>query len=78
MTDQSITEVILKELSGLPEDQQADVLAFVRFLKIGLADAETTDRQFGIALDQARKIAESQNIRDEDIEIEIRAVPNSI
>ena len=73
MTDQSLTEVIIKELSTLPEARQADVLAFVRFLKIGLADAETTDLQFGIALDQARKIAESQNITDDDIENEIRS-----
>lgn len=73
MTDQSITEVILKEITGLPEDRQADVLAFVRFLKIGLADAETSDLQFRIALDQARKIAENQNITDEDIENEILA-----
>lgn len=73
MTDQSFAEVILKEISGLPEDRQADVLAFVRFLKIGMADAESTDLRFGIALDQARKITESQNLTDEDIENEIRA-----
>jgi hypothetical protein len=73
MADLTITETILKELSGLPEDQQADVLAFVRFLKIGLGDVETTDLQFEIALDRARKIAESQKISDEDIEEEIRA-----
>jgi hypothetical protein len=73
MTDQSLTDVILRELAGLPEDRQADVLAFVRFLKIGLADAETTDLRFDIALEQARKIADSKNITNDDIESEIRA-----
>ena len=73
MTEQTLTEAIIKELSALPEARQADVLAFVRFLKIGLADSETTDIQFGIALDQARKIAESQNITDQDIDREIRS-----
>jgi hypothetical protein len=72
MTDQSLTDAILKELAGLPEERQADVLAFVRFLKIGLADVETTAQQFDDAVKQARKIAESQNITLEDIEDEIR------
>ncbi len=73
MTEQSLTDMILRELAGLPEDRQADVLAFVRFLKIGLADIGTTPQQFDSALEKARKIAESQNITTEDIEAEIRA-----
>lgn len=73
MTDQSLTETILKELTALPEAQQADVLAFVRFLKIGLADAGTTAAKFDEALAQARRIAEEANISDEDIAAEIKA-----
>ena len=73
MTDQSFTDVIIKELVGVPESRQADVLAFVRFLKIGLADAEATAEQFDRAVSQARKIAESQGITADDIEGEIRA-----
>ena len=73
MTDESLTDVIVRELAGLPEERHADVLAFVRFLKIGLADVETTAQQFDRALEEARKIAESQNITDEEIEDEIRA-----
>jgi len=72
MTDQSLTEVILKELAGLPESQQADVLAFVRFLKIGLAEAATSSQQFEQAISQARKIVDQENITQEDIENEIR------
>jgi len=73
MTDQSLTDAIIKELAGLSEARQADVLAFVRFLKISLADMETTTQQFESALDQARKIAENRNITTEEIEDEIRA-----
>lgn len=72
MTDQTLTEMILKELAGLPESQQADVLAFVRFLKIGLADAAASPQQFDQALRQARKIADGEKITQEDIDKEIR------
>ena len=71
MADQSLTDVIVKELSGLQASRQADVLAFVRFLKIGLADTEKTAQQFDVALNQAREIAESLNITPDDIEAEI-------
>ncbi len=73
MSDQMLTELIVKELSGLPESRQAEVLAFVRFLKIGLADPKETAQRFDIALNQARKIAEDQQITPDDIDSEIRA-----
>jgi hypothetical protein len=72
MTDLSITEEILKELADLPESRQADVLVFVRFLKIGLADVSSIPPKFDQAVNQARKIAESQDISPEDINNEIR------
>jgi hypothetical protein len=73
MTDQLLTDMIIRELSGLPESRQAEVLAFVRFLKIGLADTKETAQRFDAALGQARKIAEDQQITPDDIEAEIRA-----
>jgi hypothetical protein len=73
MTDTTLSELILRELAGLPEARQADVLAFVRFLKIGLADADTVAAQFDRALVEARRIAEARGITDEDIENEINA-----
>jgi hypothetical protein len=60
MTDPSLTEVILKELSALPEARQADVLVFVRFLKIGLADVETTAQQFERALILQRNVGRKE------------------
>jgi tRNA A-37 threonylcarbamoyl transferase component Bud32 len=72
MTD--FEQMLLKEVSTLPESRQADVLAFVRFLKISLPDEEKIKKEFQEALAQARATAKRLNITDEDIENEIRAV----
>jgi hypothetical protein len=74
MTDQALTEIIMKEVSGLPAARQADVLAFVRFVKIGLADMPAVERQFDEALLEARKTARERQITDQDIADEIQAV----
>jgi hypothetical protein len=73
MSEQSLTDAIIRELAGLSEERQEDVVAFVRFLKIGLADMEAASQQFDDALLQARKIAEDNKITTEDIDAEIRA-----
>ena len=74
MTLTAFKEVLLREIETLPETRQADVLAFVRFLKIGLADPQTIERQFTDALAQARAIAVERGITETDIEAEIQAV----
>ena len=72
MTD--FEQVLLKEVSTLPEARQADVLAFVRFLKISLPNEEKIKADFKDALADARKTAKRLNITQDDIESEIRAV----
>ena len=72
MTD--FEQTLLKELSTLPESRQADVLAFVRFLKISLPDEEKIRADFKEALMDARETAKRLNITQEDIDAEIRAV----
>jgi hypothetical protein len=67
-------ETLLREVSTLPESRQADVLAFVRFLKISLPDNEKIRSDFKEALKDARETAERLNITQEDIDAEIRAV----
>ena len=67
-------QTLLREVSTLPESRQADVLAFVRFLKISLPDNEQIRSDFKDALKDARETAERLNITQEDIEAEIRAV----
>ncbi|HLE51084.1 MAG TPA: hypothetical protein VI755_03445 [Anaerolineales bacterium] len=74
MTNRTLEEAIIREIATLPEARQEDVLAFVRFLKIGLADEQTIEQQFTNALDQALVIAKERNITDQDINAEIRAV----
>ena len=67
-------QTLLREVSTLPESRQADVLAFVRFLKISLPDNEQIKSDFKEALKDARETAERLNITQEDIDAEIRAV----
>ena len=67
-------ETLLREVSTLPESRQADVLAFVRFLKISLPDNEKIKSDFKEALKDARETAQRLNITEEDIDAEIRAV----
>jgi len=67
-------QTILREISTLPEARQADVLAFIRFLKISLPDKEKIKADFEEALQDAQATAQRLNITQEDIEAEIRAV----
>ncbi len=69
-------QTLLREVSTLPEARQADVLAFVRFLKISLPDKEKIREDFKEALKDARETAQKLNITEADIEAEIRAVRN--
>ena len=64
----------MRELATLPESRQADVLAFVRFLKMSIPGEEQIRKDFGDALEDARATAAKYNITEEDIDAEIRAV----
>ena len=70
----TVKDILLRELESLPEQKQEDVLAFVRFLKIGLADSQYLEERFVASVAQARKIAEGRGITERDIEEEIAAV----
>jgi len=67
-------QILLREVATLPESRQADVLAFIRFLKISLPDKEKIRADFKEALKDAQVTAQSLNIIQEDIDAEIRAV----
>lgn len=67
-------ETLLREVATLPESRQADVLAFIRFLKISIRDDEALEREFDEAIKDARVTALKYNISEEDIDAEIRAV----
>lgn len=67
-------QTLLREVATLPESRQADVLAFIRFLKISLPNEEKIRKDFEEALKDARTTAQKYNITQEDIDAEIRAV----
>ncbi len=67
-------QTLLKEVATLPESRYADVLAFIRFLKISIRDDEALEREYDEAIKDARATALKYNIIEEDINAEIRAV----
>ena len=67
-------QTLLREVATLPESRQADVLAFIRFLKVSLPDGEKIKADFKEALKDARETAQRLNITQEDVDAEIRAV----
>lgn len=71
----TIDQTIMLELSTLPETRRADVLAFIRYLKLSIpTDQREIEERFDKALQAIRARAKEMNITDADIEAEIRAV----
>ena len=68
-------QTLLREVATLPESRRANVLAYVRFLKLGLTDdKEEIEKRFDASLRKVRARAKKLNITQEDIDAEIRAV----
>jgi hypothetical protein len=65
---------ILRELDDLPEARRADVLAYIRFLKLGLADEKALEKRFDESWKKVRVRAKKLKISQADINREIRAV----
>ena len=73
MTD--LEQTIMLEISTLPETRRADVLAFIRYLKLSVpSDQKELEEKFDKALQSIRARAKEMNITEADIEAEIRAV----
>ncbi|MCL5611304.1 MAG: hypothetical protein M1485_01925 [Chloroflexi bacterium] len=73
MTD--LEQTIMLEISTLPETRRADVLAFIRYLKLSIPiDQQELEERFDKALQSIRARAKEMNITEADIEAEIRAV----
>lgn len=67
-------ETLLQEVAALPKSRRADVLAFVRYLRISLMDEDEVERKYDAAIKKIRETAKRYNITEKDIEAEIRAV----
>ncbi len=68
-------QTLLQEVATLPKNRHADVLAFVRYLKLNIPNEEMElEKRFDRALKSIRSRAKRLNITQEDIGAEIRAV----
>ena len=67
-------QTLVNEISTLSESRRADVLAFIRFLKIGVKDDDELEREYDEAIKDARATAQKYNITQDVINAEIRAV----
>jgi len=69
-----LEQTIMLEISTLPEARLADVLTYVRFLKLGLADRDEIEKRFDKSWKKVRARAKQMKITQADIDAEIRAV----
>ncbi|MBU2609763.1 MAG: hypothetical protein KJ606_02280 [Chloroflexi bacterium] len=71
----NLEQTIMLEISTLPKTRRADVLAFIRYLKLSIpSDQIELEERFDKALKSIRARAKEMNITQEDIDAEIRAV----
>jgi hypothetical protein len=70
----NLEQTIMLEISTLPESRLTDVLKYVRFVKLGLADSDEIEKRFDESWKRVRARAKEMNITQEDIDAEIRAV----
>jgi hypothetical protein len=69
-----LERTIMLEISTLPESRLEDVLTYVRFLKLGLADREEIEKRFDKSWKRVRARAKKMKITQADIDTEVRAV----
>jgi len=67
-------QTLVNEISTLSESRRADVLAFIRFLKISMRDDDELEQEYDDAIQDARATAQRYNITQDVIDAEIRAV----
>ena len=67
-------QILLQEVATLPESQRADVLAFVRYLRLTLAEDSEIEARYDAAIATIRETAAKYNITEQDIDDEVRAV----
>ena len=67
-------QILLQEVPTLPESRRADVLAFVRYLRLTLAEDSEIEARYDAAIATIRETAAKYNITEQDIDDEVRAV----
>jgi len=72
---ENIEQTILREIAALPKTRYADVLAFIRYLKLSIPEEEIEfEKSFERALRSIRARGKKLKISEEEIEAEIQAV----
>jgi hypothetical protein len=69
-----LERAIMLEISSLPESRLADVLTYIRFIKLGLADRDDIEKRFDKSWKRVRARAKKLKITQADIDAEVRAV----
>jgi len=69
-----LEQSIMLEISTLPKSRLPEVLTYVRFIKLGLADSSEIEKRFDKSWKQVRARAKKLKITQADIDAEIRAV----
>jgi hypothetical protein len=67
-------QTLLREVEALPKARRADVLAFVRYLRLSLMDDAELEHRYDAAVQSIRETAQRYNLGEQDVEGEIRAV----
>jgi hypothetical protein len=70
----NLEQTIMREISTLPESRLPEVLKYIRFIKIGLADRDEIEKRFDESWKRVRARTKEMNITQEDIDAEVRAV----
>jgi len=70
----NLEQTIMREISTLPENRLEDVLTYIRFIKLGLADSDEIEKRFDKSWKRVQARAKKLKITQKDIEAEIRAV----
>lgn len=71
----SFEETLLKEVSGLPESRQLDVLTYIRYLKLSVPSQKLAlERRFDNTVASIRARSRQLGITPEEIEAEIQGV----
>jgi len=69
-----LEQTIMLEISTLTESRLENVLTYVRFLKLGLADRNEIEKRFDKSWKQVRTRSKKLKITQADIDAEVRAV----
>jgi hypothetical protein len=70
----NLEQTIMREISNLPRTRQEDVLKYVRFVKLGLADSKEIEKRFDKSWKRVQARAKKLKITQKDIDAEVRAV----